>query len=361
VPGAGDNVGFQLDALNPPSNLSPAPLPLPPLPPETFALDPWNQPDPYAPGDGLLSYSGAAPFKPPRVWTVFVVFGVALLAGLVAAGIIPLIMVVAQHGEQFTTAEQLRDALIASVQQPVILLTSAAATQVMLLLTALSAAVLSPRPVLQRLRLKPSTLSPLGYIVAPIGAFAISILFGSLVTVFGIHETGTLKLLGDAFRHLSPAEVVFALLIVGVMPGFAEEFLFRGYIQTRLVQRLGRWGGILITAALFGIMHMDPLQGTFAIGFGIYIGYLADKAGSIRPAMVCHAFNNSVQVILGRYLVNGGQETPIKRAAIIALIAAAVVALCSLYIYFRVQPQPDGSAARLAPPAADLQAPLSVA
>ena len=50
---------------------------------------------------------------------------------------------------------------------------------------------------------------------------------------------------------------------------------------------------------MFGIMHMDPLQGTFAVGFGFYIGYLVEKAGSIRPAMVCHAVNNSAQVLLG--------------------------------------------------------------
>lgn len=328
-----------MEPKTPPSSLLSAPLPLPPLPPQTFPFDPAGQADPY-----LLGYYGQYYFKLPRVWTVFVVFMAALLAGLVAGGFVPFAMVVAQQGGRIESGEQLREALLAGVQQPTILLASGAATQVMLLLTALAAAMLSPRPVVERLRLNPSTLSPLGYVIAPIGAFAISILFGSLVSLLQIHESGTLKLLGDAFRHLTPVQVVFAVLIVGVMPGFAEEMLFRGYIQTRLVQRLGRWGGVLITAALFGIMHMDPLQGTFAIGFGIYIGYLADKCGSIRPGMLCHAFNNSVQVVLGRYLNGaGGQETPPAQAAIMALIAAGVVALCSLYIYLRVRPPSEAT------------------
>ena len=259
-----------------------------------------------------------------------------------------MMMVLAQKGERFQTAEELRDGLLSAVQQPTILLTSGAATQLALLITALSAAILSPIPVVRRLRLNPSTLSPLGYVIAPVGAFAISILFGSIVTLLGIHETGTLKLLSDAFRHLTPVQVVFAVLVVGIMPGFAEEFLFRGYIQTRLVRRWGRWVGIGITALLFGVMHMDLLQGSFAMGFGIYIGYLVEKSGSIRPSMVCHALNNAVQVILGRYAGGGGGgggEPPSMRTAVLmALITAAVVALCSLYIWLRVRPPAERQA-----------------
>lgn len=326
-----------LDPLLPSPSLAAVPLPLPPLPLAAAPLDPWDPGHRWALG---YSYSNSAS-RPPRIWTVILVFFVALIAGLVVGGMVPLIMVVAQKRDTLQTGEQIRDAIQASLQQPTILLTSGAATQIMLLLTALAAAVLSPEPVVRRLRLNRSTLSPVGYIVAPIGAFAISILFGAIVALLGIHENGTLKLLGEAFKHLTPTEVVFAVLIVGVMPGFAEEILFRGYIQTRLVARLGRWVGIGITAFLFGVMHMDPLQGSFAIGFGLYIGYLADKSGSIRPAMVCHAVNNSIQVILGRFLsAGGGEQMPRDQAAVVALVTAAVVALCTLYIYLRVRPPP---------------------
>ena len=73
-------------------------------------------------------------------------------------------------------------------------------------------------------------------------------------------------------------------LCIGVLPGFAEELLFRGYVQTRLSQRWGRWWGVGIAAALFGIMHIDPVHGTFAGIFGLYLGYLTERAAAfVRP------------------------------------------------------------------------------
>ena len=266
---------------------------------------------------------------------------VALLAGLIAGGIVPLIMVVAQSRGRLASGEEFRDALVASLQKPTVLLSSGAATQSMLLVTAVCAAILSPLPIVRRLRLNPSSLSPLGYFIAPLGALAISFLFGALVTLLGIHENGTLKLLGDSFRKLSPLEVFAAVMIVGVAPAFAEEFLFRGYIQTRLVQRWGRWVGISITAIAFGLMHMDLLQGTFAMGFGFYIGYLAEKAGSIRPTMLCHAVNNSIQVILGRFVAGSDEQTPRSVAAVMALIALSVLVAAVLYIRYRVHPKAE--------------------
>jgi membrane protease YdiL (CAAX protease family) len=307
------------------------PLPLPPLPP---VFDP-TQPI-------LLEYQTIRS-NPLRVWTVFVAFAVALVAGLIAGGVVPLIMVAAQASGQLESGEDLRAALVASIQKPAVLLTSGAVTQAMLLLTAICAAILSPLPLLRRLRLSPSSLSSLGYLIAPIGAMAVSFLFGGLVALLGIHESGTLKLLGDSFKKLSPLEVIAAVLIVGVAPGFAEEFLFRGYAQTRLVQRWGRWIGITITAVLFGIMHMDPLQGTFAVGFGFYVGYLAEKSGSIRPGMACHAVNNSVQVILGRYFVGSDEQTPKATAAWIAAIALSVLVAAVIYIRFRAGPSSEGN------------------
>jgi membrane protease YdiL (CAAX protease family) len=272
---------------------------------------------------------------------VFVAFVVAFLAGLVVGGTVPLMIILLGHGERFESAEAFKEAIETGIMQPAVLLSSGAATQVMLLLTAISAALLSPVPFVRRLRLNPSTLSALGYLIAPIGALAISFLFASLVALLGIHESGTLKLLGDAFKKLTPTQLVFAVCIVGIAPGFAEELLFRGYAQTRLVQRWGRWPGILITSLLFGIMHMDPLQSPFAFAFGVYLGYLAEKAGSIRPAMVCHAVNNSVQVFLGWY--SGGGSKPTEEmsrpiAAVMAAAALAVVVLCTLYIRFFVHP-----------------------
>ena len=51
----------------------------------------------------------------------------------------------------------------------------------------------------------------------------------------------------------------------GLGPGFGEELLFRGYIQTRLRQRWPRLVALAVTACLFGFIHFDLVQGAFAV------------------------------------------------------------------------------------------------
>lgn len=329
-------------------SLDPPALPLPPLPPGDVPYATAHAPgSPWTAPWGVLPYARVEPYRiPPRVWTVIVAFAVAFVAGIVVGGLVPLVMVIASNAGRFENAEELRDALQAGILKAPILLASGATTQVMLLITAVSAAMLSPVPFVRRMRLNPSTLSPLGWIIVPIGALSVSFLFSAIVGLIGIRESGTLKLLGDVFKKLTPAELVFAVAIVGIMPGFAEEFLFRGYAQTRLVQRLGRWWGILIVSLMFGIMHLDFLQSPFAFGFGIYLGYVAEQSGSIRPTMFCHALNNSLQVLLGWLIGSGsgggGEEPGRLGFAIMALIAGTVVAACVVYLKFAVRPPATG-------------------
>jgi membrane protease YdiL (CAAX protease family) len=96
---------------------------------------------------------------------------------------------------------------------------------------------------------------------------------------------------------------------------------------------------------------MDLLQGSFVVGFGLYIGYVAEKAGSIRPTMVCHAVNNSIQVLLGRLSTGGDEPMHTSQAVLVALIALAVLLVCTAYIYFRVNARADRNGATAFPAA----------
>ena len=331
-----------MDVLN--SHLNFAPLPLPPLPPAELSLGAHDHRFPFA-----LDYA-APSLSRPRVWTVVVVFLVALFAGLMAGGIVPLAVIAAQSPGEFQTAETLREKLLTELSRPAVLLASACHTS--------GAAPDGPRRghPFSRSAGAPPAAPP----IIPFASWLShradwragrcrSLRRG--VALLKIPEGGTLKVLSDSIRHLSPVELVFALLIIGIAPGFAEEFIFRGYIQTRLVERWGRWVGIVITAVLFGIMHMDVLQGTFVLGFGLYIGYVAEKAGSIRPTMVCHAVNNSIQVVIGRFSAGGEEKMHTSQAVFVALIALAVLVLCTAYIYFRVNSPADRNDATAVPAA----------
>jgi len=104
------------------------------------------------------------------------------------------------------------------------------------------------------------------------------------------------------------------ILIALVFVGFAEEFLFRGYMQSRLNMAFGKpfeflnlkfgWG-IIIASALFGLAHVispgeNPMQWswgfwTFCAGLGF--GVIREKGGSFLAPAVVHGVTMIIPVV----------------------------------------------------------------
>lgn len=83
----------------------------------------------------------------------------------------------------------------------------------------------------------------------------------------------------------------------------AEELLFRGLLQTRLVGWLGMWPGILLTALLFGAVHI-PFSPTFALVAavaGLGYGLAMQVSGRLSVAMALHGLVNLVHFTLLSY------------------------------------------------------------
>lgn len=87
--------------------------------------------------------------------------------------------------------------------------------------------------------------------------------------------------------------------------GLGEEMLFRGIIQTDLQRALGRRTGLLLTAYLFGIMHMSwrsPVELLFATLSGYLLGYIYNRTNSLVMPISLHGINNTVLVGVLPYL-----------------------------------------------------------
>lgn len=100
----------------------------------------------------------------------------------------------------------------------------------------------------------------------------------------------------------APLLVPVALLLVngGVIP-VAEEWLWRGLIQPRLIGALGSVAGVLLTAVLFSLKHVivDASLGRLLAltGFGLMLGLLAARQGW-RASALAHALANSALSLL---------------------------------------------------------------
>jgi membrane protease YdiL (CAAX protease family) len=60
-------------------------------------------------------------------------------------------------------------------------------------------------------------------------------------------------------------------LLFMTMVGFAEEFLFRGYLQTRLIARMGTWRGWVLASFLFAASHLPRYLFQDGLGLGAAI------------------------------------------------------------------------------------------
>lgn len=82
-----------------------------------------------------------------------------------------------------------------------------------------------------------------------------------------------------------------------VPPAIIEEFTLRS-VAMQPLRKYGDKFAIIMTAIVFGLMHRNAVQGIFAFIAGLVFGYIAISANSIWPAVVVHALNNGVSVLL---------------------------------------------------------------
>jgi membrane protease YdiL (CAAX protease family) len=85
--------------------------------------------------------------------------------------------------------------------------------------------------------------------------------------------------------------LTFAL--VAVVAPVLEEVLLRGVVLGALTRRIGTWGAILASAAVFSLLHLD-LWSLLPFAFlGIGLGWLAVRGRSLWPAVLAHVLYNA--------------------------------------------------------------------
>jgi len=89
------------------------------------------------------------------------------------------------------------------------------------------------------------------------------------------------------------------LLVIGIMAGVGEEFLFRGILQPKLKFYIGNpHVAIWLTAAIFSAIHMQFYGFIPRMLLGAIFGYLYHFSGSLLYPIIAHILNNVVTVVL---------------------------------------------------------------
>ena len=103
-----------------------------------------------------------------------------------------------------------------------------------------------------------------------------------------------------AMEQIMDAPVWITLISVSVFAPLFEEWLCRGLILRGLLQKTSPAAAIVVSAAFFAVLHMNPWQALPAFLLGLLFGYVYYKTGSLKLTMLMHCVNNTMAVLLTR-------------------------------------------------------------
>lgn len=98
---------------------------------------------------------------------------------------------------------------------------------------------------------------------------------------------------GAIYQVTQNVPMFFGIVIIGCLPGFIEETLYRGIMFTAFRKR-SVLTGIIVSALSFGLMHMNFNQILYAIYLGVIFALIVEATGSIVSTMILHMLFNAV-------------------------------------------------------------------
>ena len=192
---------------------------------------------------------------------------------------------------------------------------------------------------------------------APLGAVLCVVLAALGVLSMGFWTDGIVTLLPempdmlkDALVGLTTGNFWINFLTVSIFAPLFEEWLCRGMVLRGLLvkTKLKPVWAIVISAAFFALIHMNPWQAIPAFLLGCLFGYVYYRTGSLKLTMLMHFVNNTFALICGHIDALKDMEswTDVIPAGHYAVLASACFLLSVLVFlaYRRIAPQrPDGS------------------
>jgi len=269
------------------------------LPPPDFDFlpGPFAAPGPPAADEIVMAELVPPTVDLPRVWTALLVGTLSIpVAAVVGGAVLAAGMFLAMGPRGLQDDPSMTNWLESFAQTRLGLMVMVLPGQLVFLVGAVGAACLSPQGLWDRLGLRRGGLSLWSWLALMLGTPLVGVLSSHLLSLFVDDMSDQLKLVEDMMRVHVRDFPVGLIVIVAVVPGIVEELLFRGYLQSRLLRRWPPLLAVGTSALIFSVAHLDPVHVLGVIPLGFWLGAVAWRAGSIWPAMLCHAVNNAVAV-----------------------------------------------------------------
>ncbi len=150
--------------------------------------------------------------------------------------------------------------------------------------------------------------------------------------------------LKKALETMTDGPLMASLLSVSVMAPLFEEWLCRGLVLRGLMKKMNPAWAIVISAAFFAVLHMNPWQAVPAFVLGLLFGYVYYRTGSLKLTMLMHCVNNTFSVLMSRIPALEDAETfmdVLSPWAYAGVFVASVLILACAIVIFRSIPVKD--------------------
>lgn len=275
--------------------------------------------------------------RPRPVWTAIMVTVAAIfLSAMVSVIVLVLAASMDQGLESFVDAKTWMAWIEDFSQTRGGLLLVLLPSQTVFLLVACIAAILSPRPFSRRLRLGLGVLPLWTWAIFLIGTPIIGWGSSQILSLMVDELSENLEFIESMMRWHIRQSLPLLFVLVAIVPGVFEEFLFRGYLLTRLAERWHPFWAILVSAMIFSLAHLDPLHSLGVLPLGLWLGAVAWKTGSVWPAVLCHIANNATAILWVMILPEGQERMAWDGIAVVTLVICTPAFLLSLWIFKRL-------------------------
>ena len=153
-----------------------------------------------------------------------------------------------------------------------------------------------------------------------LSAVALCQILNDLISLSGLNEL--FPGYEESSSQIFDGQSIFMLLaVVAIVSPIIEELVFRGLLQQRLRDYLGKGWAIGLTAVSFGAYHGNMVQFIYASLIGVFLGCALERTQDLRIPVAAHIAANFWSIV-GTVITAqalGGGTTAILIADIIML------------------------------------------
>ena len=115
------------------------------------------------------------------------------------------------------------------------------------------------------------------------------------------------------------------LLYSVLLAPVCEELIFRGTTMHLARKAVPFWLANVMQAFLFGLFHMNWIQGIYAFALGLVLGYVCEKGGSIYYSIFLHFLFNFWGTVISNALA--GMESTVLLSVIMLVVTIVSLTL----------------------------------